>query len=149
MTYKDKEKAREASKERQRRYKAKQKALLNEGVTEALPQGVTVILKAEQHVGASQIGDVQALYKETGSKAKPRASDPDVQAIWDKRNAQGQAAYYDEQAKPEDYPQTQRPMRWIETPFWDRPPPIGMGLGGRKEYLLDVDIFYFKAYLGL
>jgi len=127
MTYKDKEKAREASKERQRRYKAKQKALLNEGVTEALPQGVTealpqgvtealpqgvtVILKAEQHVGASQIGDVQALYKEIGSKAKPRASDPDVQAIWDKRNAQGQAAYYDEQAKPEDYPQTQRPMR--------------------------------------
>ena len=31
--YKDKDKQREAGKERQRRYKAKQKALLNEGVT--------------------------------------------------------------------------------------------------------------------
>ena len=36
--YKDKDKQREANKERQRRYKAKQKALLNQGVTQ---QGVT------------------------------------------------------------------------------------------------------------
>ena len=37
MAYKDKVKQREAGRERQRRYKAKQKALLNQGVT----QGVT------------------------------------------------------------------------------------------------------------
>ena len=38
--YKDKDKQREANAERQRRYKAKQKALLSEGVTDkALPDG--------------------------------------------------------------------------------------------------------------
>ena len=42
--YKDKDRQKEASRERQRRYKAKQKALLNQGVTEQkalLNQGVT------------------------------------------------------------------------------------------------------------
>ncbi len=43
MTYKDKIKQREASRERQRRYKAKQKGVTSEGVTEkALPTNVTV-----------------------------------------------------------------------------------------------------------
>ena len=43
--YKDKDKQREADKERQRRYKAKQKALLNEGVTDkALPKGRDVCM---------------------------------------------------------------------------------------------------------
>lgn len=37
--YKDKEKQREANRERQRRYKLKQKALLSKGVTKALPDG--------------------------------------------------------------------------------------------------------------
>lgn len=39
------------------------------------------------------------------------ATDPAVQAIWDRRNAQGQAAGYSAVASSEDYPQTQRPMR--------------------------------------
>ena len=42
--YKDKDKQREANAERQRRYKAKQKALLNKGVTQdinEIPKGVT------------------------------------------------------------------------------------------------------------
>jgi len=42
--YKDKNKQREANRERQRRYKAKQKALLSEGVTgKALPQFEDII----------------------------------------------------------------------------------------------------------
>ena len=44
------------------------------------------------------------------NEAKPQATDPNVQAIWDRRNAQGQAAGYDTDAKPEDYPQVQQPM---------------------------------------
>ena len=42
--YKDKDRQREANTERQRRYKAKQKALLSEGVTDkALPDGTIAI----------------------------------------------------------------------------------------------------------
>ncbi len=62
--YKDKDKQREANAERQRRYKAKQKALLSEGVTDEalLKQGVT-ITKAESHVDASDISVVKALHR--------------------------------------------------------------------------------------
>ncbi len=199
MAYKDKEKQKEASKERQRRYRAlrqdgKLDKVLRQGVTKGVTsEGVTdkallkpVISKTEQHVGASQIKDVRALHKEIGQQAnviplewsenevtpegahlleevfgkdlletglpddkprakdkgstgavakirarvnkemaediksaidgavfgvKPRATDPDVQTIWDGRNAQGQAAGYSAKAQSEDYPQTQRPMR--------------------------------------
>ncbi len=44
------------------------------------------------------------------SLSKPRATDPDVQVIWDGRNAQGQAAGYSAKAQSEDYPQTQRSL---------------------------------------
>ena len=42
MAYKDKDKQRETNAERQRRYKAKQKALLSEGVTEDITESVTL-----------------------------------------------------------------------------------------------------------
>jgi hypothetical protein len=45
MAYKDKDRQREANAERQRRYKAKQKALLNEGVTGVIPKGVTEMIQ--------------------------------------------------------------------------------------------------------
>ncbi len=146
--YKDKEK--QASKERQRRYRAWKasggvtKGVTSEGVTsKALPE--PVISKTEQHVGASQIKDVRALHKGIGQQTnvtplewpenevtpkgarlleevfgknlletglpddKPRATDLNVQTIWDRRNAQGQAGGYSANAEPKDYPQTQRP----------------------------------------
>ncbi len=172
MAYKDKEKQKQASKERQRRYRVwKASGGVTKGVTS---EGVTskallkpVISKAEHHVGASQIKDVRALHKEIGQQTKPeqanvipeqgvtpeqgelleeifgkdlletglpddkprtiaeagwkqgkglvttevglRAIDPDVQTIWDRRNAQGQAGGYSAKAQSEDYPQTQRP----------------------------------------
>ena len=55
--------------------------------------------------------EAKKIMKQAKAIAKPKAQDPSVQAIWDGRNAQGQAAGYDNQAQPEDYPQTQRPIR--------------------------------------
>ena len=47
--YKDKARQREANAERQRRYKAKQKALLSEGVTDkALPCPLVVMIESEE-----------------------------------------------------------------------------------------------------
>lgn len=96
MAYKDKDKQREADRERQRRRrdKIKAKGVTDKGVT----QGVT-LTKCESHVDASYLGMIKAIHAKVKSASQARieagrkiatASDSDVQAIWDKRNAQGQ-----------------------------------------------------------
>ena len=50
MTYKDPDKQREANRERQRRYKAKQKALLSEGVTADVTEEALQVLKQADEI---------------------------------------------------------------------------------------------------
>lgn len=102
MAYKDKEKQKQASKEAMRRYRKRKKGItqLSDTVIPIAPDVRTMIDNAQA------CGTGMMLIQ-----GKPQAQDPNVQAIWDRRNAQGQAAAYSSEAMPEDYPQTQRPMR--------------------------------------
>lgn len=104
MAYKDKEKQKQAVRQAVRRSRARQQGITSGSfcVIPVIPdQASAVIPKAPMF----------KLYGTTPLGAKPRASDSSVQAIWDKRNAQGQPAGYSEQATDKDYPQTQRPTR--------------------------------------
>lgn len=84
MAYKDKDKQREAQRERTRRYRAKQKGVTSKGVT---GKGVTITTETVKQA-IKGLPDYDPV--------KPKALDPEVQAIWDRRNAQGQPTIYTE-----------------------------------------------------
>ena len=88
--YKDKVKQKQANKEAAQRRRDKVKGMTEEGMTE---EGITI---------------------EGMIVSFPRADNPDVQATWDRRNAQGQATIYDQ------------PLRAV--------PPIRPSLPGDPDY---------------
>lgn len=133
MAYKDKEKQRQANKEaaQRRRDKAKGMTKGRQGTdTSVIPERATeianvipktkpedVVLEGitmtEFHRKCAASDEMRQMKDDIIIEAltgKPKAHDPAVQEIWDRRNAQGQAGGYSHEAKPKDYPQTQRPM---------------------------------------
>ncbi|KKM78997.1 hypothetical protein LCGC14_1354360 [marine sediment metagenome] len=98
--YKDKEKQKEANREAMRRKR--------QGITKTEPVIPNVLSSVipEGSAGTPDSGHATTI----PNFGQPKAIEPGVQAIWDRRNAQGQAACYSRDARPEDYPQLQRPM---------------------------------------
>lgn len=137
MAYKNKEKQKEANKEaaQRRRDKVKGMAIAAEGITKWTKE--EVVIPDERHTPNvipnkvtvetfNKTNDGKDLCRVTPEEAEHledifgkellESGLPDdkpvnaVQAIWDRRNAQGQAGGYSHDAQPEDYPQTQKPM---------------------------------------
>lgn len=99
MAYKDKEKQKEAVRQAVRRHRKRM-----EGITHSNATVIPSVIP-EQNIPGPRVIPAEEMLQ------RPQAFPPNVQAIWDGRNAQGQAAGYSEQATAEDYPQIQRPMR--------------------------------------
>ncbi len=121
MAYKDKEKQKQADRIRQQRRRDANKA---KGVTKPDNSHTPIVTPEQTNViplewpenevtpsGARLLEEVfgKGLLETGLPDDKPRATDPDVQDIWDRRNAQGQAGGYSHNAESKDYPQTQRP----------------------------------------
>ncbi len=114
MAYKDKEKQKQANKEASQRSRDKVKGMTLNDIGGSGIAMENVI--PEQDVTPEQGKLLEEVFGkallETGlPDDKPRATDLGVQAIWDGRNAQGQAGGYSDNATPEDYPQIQKPYR--------------------------------------
>lgn len=103
--YKDKDKQKEANKEAMRRYrKAEKQRKEREGITSP----AFAVIPKQDSPTVQAIKMAAKLVKI--AKDRPKATSPAVQAIWDKRNAQGQPASYSYDATPKDYPRIQRPL---------------------------------------
>ena len=132
MAYKDPDKQKQANREAAQRRRDRAKGMTQtheqgmtqqeitpthiEGMTKANPMPIIPYRNVIPKQDTTKIEALTKILTDTlGMPAvvaiKPKASNPAVQAIWDRRNAQGQAGGYSEQAVAEDYPQTQRPHR--------------------------------------